>query len=520
MNSKPIVFYWNCGAGLLKKLDHIKWTLAHLSPDILFIAEADISNHKDLGVFRVQGYEFHCAETLSLRGKCRLVAWAKTHVIRQLDLEDPLNEVIALKIGEVTCLGIYRPFKCYENETIRTNFDRLLNNLHRVGTIIKNLIVIGDWNVDPTRDFGSYFMNRLMEWQDEFLLDQIVNFNTRTRMVAGCLQKSMIDLIYTSVHNLVVNHDFMADSDHVMLRLELGLRSVTVHVKRGVEYLDWRKYSAERMSETFQAMFGGINIHQSDVDNINEKITTAICLSLNELVPKRRANLLGKNPVISPIIRNLRNKKSRLLKKWKRTGDHADYQHLRVVSNQLNFEIKNERKKSLCNALSGTSKDYWKVINSVIGKSVNEGFKIVDRGVEIDNDVEVANLFAEFFKSKVEKLESESSCEQYDLPDLTPKAGNLVTYFNEKDVEQSISLLKSSKAMGFDEVPGIVLKHLKESIIGPLCWLFNNIMDSGVVPKAWKISKITPIHKKGDKSLIANYRPISNISSISKVFER
>jgi len=298
------------------------------------------------------------------------------------------------------------------------------------------------------------------------------------------------------------------------------LESGAEYVKRGVTYLDWRKYSPEKMCKSFSDKFEGINIHQTNVDDINEKITTAMCLSLNELVPKRRANLLGKNPVISPEIRNLRNKKSRLMKKWKRTGELIDYQHLQSVSDQLNYEIKNERKKSLCKSLSGTSKDYWKVINSVIGKSVNEGFKIMDEGREIENDFDVANLFAEFFKGKVEKLENESLCEQYILPDINPQPGQSITYFNEKDVEASIDLLKSSKAMGFDEIPGNTLKHLKTFITKPLCWLFNVIMDNGIVPKAWKISKITPIHKKGDKSSVLNYRPVSNISSLSKIFER
>lgn len=50
-----------------------------------------------------------------------------------------------------------------------------------------------------------------------------------------------------------------------------------------------------------------------------------------------------------------------------------------------------------------------------------------------------------------------------------------------------------------------------------MCQLFNSIMDSGVVPKAWKVPKIIPIHKKGAKNLVYNYRPVSNISSISKV---
>jgi len=71
-----------------------------------------------------------------------------------------------------------------------------------------------------------------------------------------------------------------------------------------------------------------------------------------------------------------------------------------------------------------------------------------------------------------------------------------------------------------DEIPGIIVKDLSRVLLKPLCWLFNNIMISGVVPKAWKVSKITPIHKKGPKNEVSNFRPVSNISSLSKVIER
>jgi len=53
-----------------------------------------------------------------------------------------------------------------------------------------------------------------------------------------------------------------------------------------------------------------------------------------------------------------------------------------------------------------------------------------------------------------------------------------------------------------------------------MCWLFNRILSGGKIPKAWKVSVITPIHKKGDKCLVENYRPVCNISSLSKVFEK
>jgi len=83
------------------------------------------------------------------------------------------------------------------------------------------------------------------------------------------------------------------------------------------------------------------------------------------------------------------------------------------------------------------------------------------------------------------ELENNSDSLDFEVPDLH----GLITeneYFEEEDVENAIGCLKHSKAMGLDEVPGMIIKHLKNVTLKPLCWLFNIIMDSGKIPKAWK----------------------------------
>ena len=50
--------------------------------------------------------------------------------------------------------------------------------------------------------------------------------------------------------------------------------------------------------------------------------------------------------------------------------------------------------------------------------------------------------------------------------------------------------------------------------------LFNKIYSTGLLPDQWKVSKIVPIFKKGNKDEIENYRPIANLCSMSKVFEK
>ena len=57
-------------------------------------------------------------------------------------------------------------------------------------------------------------------------------------------------------------------------------------------------------------------------------------------------------------------------------------------------------------------------------------------------------------------------------------------------------------------------------IAGPIATLINDSFTSGVFPSKLKCAHITPIHKSGDKKLTCNYRPISVLSWVSKIFER
>jgi hypothetical protein len=64
------------------------------------------------------------------------------------------------------------------------------------------------------------------------------------------------------------------------------------------------------------------------------------------------------------------------------------------------------------------------------------------------------------------------------------------------------------------------LKISAPFISSPLCCIINTSLKSGVFPTRLKYSITTPLHKKGDKNKVTNYRPISLITSFSKIFEK
>ena len=98
-----------------------------------------------------------------------------------------------------------------------------------------------------------------------------------------------------------------------------------------------------------------------------------------------------------------------------------------------------------------------------------------------------------------------------------------ILHFNvvsEADVMIEIRKLKNKKSVGVDGICILILKTCADILLKSITHLINKSIVHGKVPRAWKIAKVIPIHKKGDKSNPDNYRPISLLPCITKVLER
>ena len=70
------------------------------------------------------------------------------------------------------------------------------------------------------------------------------------------------------------------------------------------------------------------------------------------------------------------------------------------------------------------------------------------------------------------------------------------------------------------EISNKILKASAPYILSPLTYIFNKVLSSGIFPNRLKYSEIQPLYKKAEKTKIANYRPISFLSSFSKIIEK
>ena len=92
--------------------------------------------------------------------------------------------------------------------------------------------------------------------------------------------------------------------------------------------------------------------------------------------------------------------------------------------------------------------------------------------------------------------------------------------FTEHDIQKAIGEIRTTAAPGPDGIPPVLLKNCKDAISLPIFLIWQRSFDTGRVPDFYKSSNVTPLYKKGSRSVASNYRPVSLTSHIVKIFER
>ena len=93
------------------------------------------------------------------------------------------------------------------------------------------------------------------------------------------------------------------------------------------------------------------------------------------------------------------------------------------------------------------------------------------------------------------------------MPDIT-----------EEEVKAAVIEMKNMKSLGEDGVPIEAIKLGGDTLVSAITALFNKCIESEKIPKAWENAVITLLHKTGDITKLENYRPISLLSTLYKIF--
>jgi len=167
----------------------------------------------------------------------------------------------------------------------------------------------------------------------------------------------------------------------------------------------------------------------------------------------------------------------------------------------------------------------WLGINSIISmKSKKSSPVTLTINDTLTSDVDKISIaFNNYFSNIAENIRKSMPTSYKYFSSFMPRANRNSFFLSPVDpteVIHCISSFKLSKSSGPNSIPSKILSLLKFILSEPLANLINLSFTTGIFPSKLKFSKVIPVHKKGSLLEISNYRPISLLSNIDKIYEK
>lgn len=246
-------------------------------------------------------------------------------------------------------------------------------------------------------------------------------------------------------------------------------------------------------------------IRRNQINNVNKKYKkpyyTDSCHDL-KITVKKYCWLVNKHPENGAYRKEYYSYKS----KYRRLCKKEEKNYKTEVCDKISQNIKND------------PQTFWNLINKLNRMSE-------DKSDQVFNETEFTTFFKKLNLSKNDNNSFHNTITR-ELKDKLIEMNNnrdehiLNNEFTTDEIIKAIKTIKNGKSAGIDYISNEMIKPCIQTLVKPLCKLFNLIFQSGNFPKIWNESYISLIHKKGDKSDPNNYRGISITSNLGKLFNK
>lgn len=492
--------------------------------DIIGITETWLQHDTKFQMFNIKNYNStQVSRKSGKKGGGLLLFVHKSYqtVIIDSDCNDDIEFVllkVITKTNDYFILLTYRPNG--NVETFIDTLERLVLKTNR-----DKLIIMGDMNLNVRKESDNS-VKMYLDTLTSLNLSVLNSASTRNSLFGG--DDTVIDhAIASSSLNVLplTSNRIQLISDHNFLLLisqleTFGAKSKTVIKKKTLNYdalasqLQYNLSGKESCFDDCNSYFNAL--HDSLLQSIDE-CTTNVNIKLPSFVKslptwadQRYKNMLS-------TLHNLEEKinkrkimslpRNELVDKYNELSNLCEqYASIKAKIYYRKLQVKNIRHA-------------WSIINELTGKVKRNKVMIVkNENDECESDLtEIANTFQRKFLSYsrtppqpidghkyVGKLMQKTFC----FEEITPE---LITHH--------IALLNEKKACGYDNIDAKVLKCCMLELAPHLANIFNLIINTGCYPERLKQSVIIPVHKGGDVLDCGNYRPISLLPQLDKIYE-
>ena len=414
---------------------------------------------------------------------------------------------------------IYRPPPSKKNQLKTSMFFDEFNNLLEHHTLTTGtLLMIGDFNLHvdvPSNYDAKRFLTLLQSTNYSQWVDGPTHRNGHT-----------LDLIITRNNDSPIRNITMYDdieSDH--FSVVCGLNAYKPQRKK-ID-ISYRKIHAMDREAFKKDVKEALSLSEDkDLDLLFNHYNTTLMKILDKHAPVRKMKIHAreKTPWMTEEIKEARRIRRQAERRWRKTKltvHRQIYKQKRQIVTELIAQAKKQYYSDRINEKEGDQKALFKVIDELMQR------KQASPLPPHDDPKLLATQFGEFFIKKIKTIQDglkliNISNGTEKAPE-TPKFVNKMTCFEPVTIEETRKLVMKSptKSCELDPIPTWLLKETLDEIVPIITKLINISISTGTVSSAMKEAQVTPLLKKANLELIfKNFRPVSNLTFISKTIER
>jgi hypothetical protein len=520
---------------LRNKFPEIHEMLRAGSLNVLTLSETKIDPSFTSSQFHVEGYRLYRKDRTSRGGG--LLIYVQSHIPhrRRADLECDVpgieNIVLEVIIKDEVFLIIhmYRP----PNVPIMSLNNALSSMMDKCLTQCKSVFIIGDLNVDLKSQNHA-----LSDLLDAMSLKNIIKEPTCFKSL---LNPSLIDVVLTNTPKRVLSHlnvDVDISDHHNLVCVATRLHAPR-NEPRWITYRSYRK-----MNEgAFINDLASAPLHVSNIfDDPSDQVwfyNTVLNEVIEQHAPLKKKKLkCPPLPYMNSELRKAINVKAMLKRKYlkmKSNGAWNRYKAQRnLVTNLKRKSVNNYFKDRCTNINVDNGNVFWNAVSPFCTDKKDKGSRIslnVNNTV-INDQTDVCNAFNNFFvnvsSTDEQCMTVDEANEKYSnnasVQSITSNRDPNAEVFNFQEVtsslvEKKLKSLKVKKATGHDQIPAKILKLGASTLCTTLTPIINSCLTQSQFPDDYKLAEVRPIHKKKDVMDMGNYRPVSVLTSASKILE-
>lgn len=408
-----------------------------------------------------------------------------------------------------------------------------VNDLNKITTTSDECLILGDlnakhpvWHCAVANPAGNALLNHLNT--SDFSLHAP---RTPTHYPHAGTTPSTMDLLLTNsstpISGLCSLDDYgMSDHRPIFFQLHYAFETSS-RVSYRYDGTNWNEFREFIDNRNLTAALDT----PTDIDDAISRITAIILAARDTHTPT--SVFRERTARVAPDTIQAIRYKNRLVRNWQRCIDPSSKARLKtainIVGKMINDLIRRDRNsnwQSMLEKLDTGSKKYWRITRSLRGKRSGAPSTLRYNGNCISTNSEKADAFASIFErahtTTLNNVHPHDRKVDHYIRN-TPRVGpNMdAELLDTAELTEVIGSLRPFKAPGNDNMPNILLKQLSPGAIGAICNIYNACLSLNYWPASFKLAKITPIPKPGkDKGHAENYRPISLLNNLGKLFEK